>query len=574
MNHLHSRSMAPVRLSSFCAAVLTLLAACGGGRSGSANDPATSDPGTVSKPAGDCRVAGAIEGGGLQRFSGVVSKTSNGGNVVVSDVSFTTVGAKVVVDGATADASGLRVGDAVTVTGEVDLDARSGCAKAIYSDADITATIDAMDLVQGILTVLGQQIRIYPGTVLGDDVLLTGQSALQMGDRIRVTGLYADGAITATRIDRAASEGGYFVAGVVTEMNSQEQTFRINEITVQYREASLVDFPADEPRDGETVRLTGTIFAAGSSSSPRLTVVQPARVNYINYDTPLAIFPAWTALQVGQSLQFQVSGGAGAVTWSISRSDGSACKLTDCGVIDSAGKYTAPTVPTSGLLITAASVAGQAGTATSSVFVHQLPNAILGSQTVRGEVFAFDTGIIEGADVNLWVQQESQGYSYWWAHGPLHSDALGIFEAPYVPDSHFSVYAHKTGFVQPCAVTSSVVGQDVAVRVELMPVAAFDAAKAPRPQMAVEPSVGGVVFETTATGRQPVAGAMIWLEETMGITYATTMSDRSGGYFVCNVGTLPTAAWLTVTKDGFESRSVGPVNSSVSQAFDIELKRL
>ena len=69
-----------------------------------------------------------------------------------------------------------------------------------------------------------------------------------------------------------------------------------------------------------------------------------------------------------------------------------------------------------------------------------------------------------------------------------------------------------------------------------MPKSAFDVVTAPRPQLAVEPSVNGVVFKTTATGRQPVAGAIVWLEETMGITYANTLSDRSGGYFVCNVG--------------------------------------
>jgi hypothetical protein len=196
-----------------------------------------------------------------------------------------------------------------------------------------------------------------------------------------------------------------------------------------------------------------------------------------------------------------------------------------------------------------------------------------GPHTVEGEVFAFATGMIGGASINLWVQQSQGGYSYWWAHGPLRSDDLGLFEAPDLPDSHVSVDARKEGYMQPCAVTSDVRG-DVSVRVELMPTSAFDVVSAPRPQLAVEPSVSGVVFETTATGRQPVAGAVVWLEETMGITYANTLSDRSGGYFVCNVGSLPTAAWLTVRKDGFETHSVGPVNSSEAAVVDIELMRL
>lgn len=127
--------------------------------------------------------------------------------------------------------------------------------------------------------------------------------------------------------------------------------------------------------------------------------------------------------------------------------------------------------------------------------------------------------------------------------------------------------------MQPCAVTSDVRG-DLSVRVEMMPTSAIVAVTAPRPQLAVEPSASGVVFETTETGRQPVAGAIVWLEDPIGVTYASTISDRSGGYFVCNVGSLPTAAWLTVTKDGFLTHSVGPVSSSETQVLDVELERL
>ena len=374
----------------------------------------------------------------------------------------------------------------------------------------------------------------------------------------------------ATRIDRAATEEGYFVAGVVTNLNAQEQTFRINEIAVQYGGASLVNFPTGEPRDGDTVRLTGT---AGSSSSTGATVIRPTRMEYIEYGTPLAIFPTKTSVEYGHSVQFLASSSTGAVKWSISHAATSArCNPTDCGVIDSTGHYTAPRVDAR-LLITATSVADPLDRATASVFVSFLPFAILGPHTLKGEVFAFETGVIRRASVNLWVQQSQQGYSYWWVHGPLRSDDLGLFEAPDLPDSHVSVDARKDGYMQPCAVTSDVRG-DVSVRVELMPKSAFDVVTAPRPQLAVEPSVSGVVFETSATGRQPVAGAVVWLEETMGITYANTLSDRSGGYFVCNVGSLPTAAWLTVSKDGFKNRSVGPVNSSETGVIDIELERL
>ena len=182
--------------------------------------------------------------------------------------------------------------------------------------------------------------------------------------------------------------------------------------------------------------------------------------------------------------------------------------------------------------------------------------AAASAYTLEGEVFAFETGPIPNASVNLWVQLESgSGYSYWWKHGPLSSNDLGLFEAPYLPYSHVSIDVRKDGYVQPCAVTRFIRSDVSGVRVELMPVSAFDVVSAPRPQLAVEPSVTGVVYETTATGRRPIAGARVWLVDGIDNVLATTMSDRSGGYFVCN---LPTAAWLTVSKDGFKNRSVGP----------------
>src|SRR5512145_111459 len=50
MNNLRNRPVAAVRFASLWVPVLTLLAACGGGGSGVANDSDPSDPGSTSKP--------------------------------------------------------------------------------------------------------------------------------------------------------------------------------------------------------------------------------------------------------------------------------------------------------------------------------------------------------------------------------------------------------------------------------------------------------------------------------------------------------------------------------------------
>lgn len=219
----------------------------------------------------------------------------------------------------------------------------------------------------------------------------------------------------------------------------------------------------------------------------------------------------------------------------------------------------------------AAAPAPQGPTAPAPATPATSPSPVPTSQlhTVHGEVFAFETGMVGDAAINFWVQQGGFGYSYWWKHGPLRSDAAGIFQAPYLPNSRVTIHAFAGGYVQPCAVTADVSG-DLAVRVEMIPVSSLDAINPPRPQLSTEPSLTGAIFENTATGRQPVSGASLWVEDQNEISLATTMSDRGGGFFLCNLGP---AAWLHVSKEGYEARWVGPVDASEPQVLEIELKR-
>jgi hypothetical protein len=547
---------------------ISVLAACGG------EGPDVSAGAGADKPSSpECNTTGAIEGGGRHRLSGLVSEVDASGDLIVSDVRMSIAAADIVVDGADATAATIKRGELVTVTGAIDFGQRTGCATQVFADAYLTGSIDSVDVAARIITILGQQIAVPENTVFGDGLAL---DSLQVGSRIRVSGLVSTGSIVASRIDFADISEGYFVSGNVTGLETSGHRFLVNGILVLYDEATLADFPAGELRDGDTVRLTGTAFEPGDSSSPGSSVIRPARLEYIDYGTPLSISPASASVSPGRSVRFLTSQDAGAVTWRVSSGDGTACDAASCGTIDAGGRYSAPSSggSTPSLLITVTSVADPRISATAVVLVTtDYPDTLSGPHTVIGEVFSTQTGAVANASVNLWVQQQGGGFSYWWSHGRLASDASGRFEAPNLPDSHVALVAFASGYVQPCAVTANVEG-DVEVRLEVVPVAVFDALDPPRPALAVEPSVSGQVFEITATGRQPVAGASLWLEETMGITYATTLSDLGGRYFVCNVDDLPTLAWVTVAKDGFQVVSVGPVNASTSKTLDIELKRL
>jgi len=207
--------------------------------------------------------------------------------------------------------------------------------------------------------------------------------------------------------------------------------------------------------------------------------------------------------------------------------------------------------------------------AAAFVIIDPIPLPHSGPHILMGDVYSVQTGMIADASINIWVDLGRGGYSYWFANGPVQSDASGHFEAPNLPDSQVQVRAGKDGYVQPCAVNVEVHG-DLSIQVEEQPITALDGFDPPRPQSAIAPFLTGEIYETTAGGRQPVTGAMIQVVTFMDMTIATTVSDRGGKYFLCNLGPLVA---LYIVKPGYATESLTQIDASTSRVLDIELKR-
>jgi Domain of unknown function (DUF5666) len=543
-------------------AVLTLLAACsgGGGQSQSGPDPTVTDPDDAS---------GAIEGGG--RLAGVISEIDADGHVSVGKVRFTAGAAKVYVDGESASVASLRAGDVVSVTGTVDLETKTGRATAISADAVIVAAIDTVDPTAdslGTLTMLGQEIHIDENTVFGGDVQPPRLSSLLPGDIIRLSGLYKDvGVIAATRIDRAV--GSYVVAGVVTQLDAQNQTFWVNDsILVDYADAGN-DFPTGAPRDGDPVRVTGTAFDAGGPSDPDSVVLRPDFVWYNQFGTTFTVFPSDFTMMRGEMAQFTASSGPGSVTWSIVHGDGRACTPDACGVIDpTTGTYNASKFGNdTTFLVIATSIIDPTDRVAVPLYVSNSPSIATGPNTLEGDVFAFETGPVSGGAISLWVDTDDLLPFTWFN---LFFDDQGHFAAPHLPDSLIHVTAVSGGHVQPCVVRTRV-PRDDAVRVEMIPDPSLTTFDAPRPQLVLDPTLSGTVYEMTPSGRQPVSGASIGVHLFMwDNVVAYTMSDRGGGYFLCN---LSPRSDIVVWKRGYSQKLLVQLDTSQSQILDIELER-
>jgi hypothetical protein len=155
---------------------------------------------------------------------------------------------------------------------------------------------------------------------------------------------------------------------------------------------------------------------------------------------------------------------------------------------------------------------------------------------------------------------------------------LYFFGTPVQPTLWAETYAD--GYVQQCAAKTTMIGTSATLDVRLTSIANLSTA---RPRSASDSrTVSGIVFETTATGRQPVQGATVaWsptFDEADGEAY--TLTDAAGFYLLCGLPQTRIAGTdlgfpdgLFAFKDGY--RSVLPVVEAGTSdvIMDIELKK-
>jgi hypothetical protein len=89
-----------------------------------------------------------------------------------------------------------------------------------------------------------------------------------------------------------------------------------------------------------------------------------------------------------------------------------------------------------------------------------------------------------------------------------------------------------------------------------------------------EPTLSGIVFESTERGKTPVAGARVTADYSGGLgsgPAANTITDRAGRYVLCGLQTASISVTIWVSQNGFSLREV-PLKSGLS-LLDVELPR-
>jgi hypothetical protein len=189
--------------------------------------------------------------------------------------------------------------------------------------------------------------------------------------------------------------------------------------------------------------------------------------------------------------------------------------------------------------------------------------------TLSGRAFEHQDGTqrpVEDVRMDLWIERGWSGYSHSWKTGEyVATDGTGRYRAHDIPSSYVTVRAWKSGYVQPCAVTLEVL-RESQVDVELAAVANLVSTNPPQLAM-TGPVFAGIVFETTAAGRRPIAGVSIVADVPLERFIADTVSDLTGHFALCN---LPVSGGtLYVNKTGFEGLEVRYPGAPT----EIELKR-
>lgn len=162
------------------------------------------------------------------------------------------------------------------------------------------------------------------------------------------------------------------------------------------------------------------------------------------------------------------------------------------------------------------------------------PGPTVALHTVAG-VVSDGAAPVEGASISAWISEGRFGYSYTWAHGPLRTDAAGRYQLAALP-AHATVWLQswKDGYVQQCAAPPLTLLGDATVDVQMVSRARLSASTVEAPPAGFR-SVSGVIYETTAAGRRPFAGAFVDFEPVMDFSAAVTYTDASGRYLLCGV---------------------------------------
>jgi hypothetical protein len=156
------------------------------------------------------------------------------GSIFVNGVEYARNKAQIELDGRSAGPAQLQVGQIVAVQAVLNPNSTTGTATSVSFTGDVVGPISQLEPTQRSLTVLGQTIQLDDATLFGEGIQPGGIGSLQKGMTVEISGFAdASGNLLASRIDLVAG-APLQVRGTVQTLDANAQTFRINDLTIDY----------------------------------------------------------------------------------------------------------------------------------------------------------------------------------------------------------------------------------------------------------------------------------------------------------------------------------------------------
>ena len=210
---------------------------------------------------------------GISGIGVAIGPISTFGSIVVNGVHYDTADAVFTIDGEPAIESDLSVGQLVLVQGTFDSASSTGTATSVVFDDSVTGPIESIDTALNQLTVLGQLVLVSADTSFDDNISPPSLDGLSVGEIVEVSGfIKADGSIPASRIEKKVVGTQVEAHGTVSNLDTATSTFSINNLVVDYENATIRDFPGGQISDGDFVEAKGA--SVGANGELVATIVE------------------------------------------------------------------------------------------------------------------------------------------------------------------------------------------------------------------------------------------------------------------------------------------------------------
>ncbi len=194
------------------------------------------------------------------------------GSVIVNGVRYDTSEALININEELSTEDVLSLGQVVLITGTIDADETTGTAQRVDFIANIRGPVSNVNPVTNTITVLEQVIALNNETQLDDTIDFNNLATLSNGEYVEVSGLpTSNGTLIATRVDRILPIDAAAIIGMISNIDTQNLQFNLNELRVDYSQAVIITADNADLTNDTRVLVQGNLNAQGIFIASRIS---------------------------------------------------------------------------------------------------------------------------------------------------------------------------------------------------------------------------------------------------------------------------------------------------------------